>query len=67
MTTERRRRRRRHPLRPVLLGLAVLLVFVIGIALGQALSDNPPSPNTIIPVSSTRLRVLGRRSAGGGS
>ena len=47
MTIERRRRKRRHPLRPVLLGLAVLLVFVIGIALGEALSDNPPSPNTI--------------------
>ncbi len=41
MTTDRRRRRQRRPLRPVLLGLVVLLVFAIGIALGEALNDNP--------------------------
>jgi hypothetical protein len=31
----------------VLTGLAVLLVFVVGIALGEALSDNPKPANTI--------------------
>jgi len=29
------------------LGLLVLLVFVIGIALGEALSDDPPAAHTI--------------------
>ena len=30
-----------------MLGLLVLLVFVVGIALGEALSDNPPPAQTI--------------------
>jgi hypothetical protein len=47
VTTDRRRRRRRHPLRPVVLGVLVVLVFVVGVALGEALNDNPHSPNTI--------------------
>ena len=47
MTTDRRRGRRRHPWRPVVLGLLVLLLFVIGIALGEALSDDPPAAQTI--------------------
>ena len=47
MTANRRRGRRRHPWRPVMLGLLVLLVFAIGIALGEALSDNPAPANTI--------------------
>ena len=47
MTPDRRRGRRRHPWRPVVLGLLVLLVFVVGIALGEALSDNPPAAQTI--------------------
>ena len=47
MTPDRRRGRRRHPWRPVIVGLLVLLVFAIGIALGEALSDNPPPSQTI--------------------
>jgi hypothetical protein len=47
VTTDRRRRRRRRPLRPVILGLLALLVFGVGIALGEALSDNPRPANTI--------------------
>jgi hypothetical protein len=31
----------------VILGLAVLVVFAVGIALGEALSDNPEPGNTI--------------------
>ena len=30
-----------------MLGLLVLLVFAIGIALGEALGDNPPAAQTI--------------------
>jgi hypothetical protein len=29
------------------LGLLVVLLFVVGIALGEALSDNPPTAQTI--------------------
>jgi hypothetical protein len=47
VTTERRRRRQRRSLRPVVLGLLVLLVFAIGIALGEALNDNPTPGNSI--------------------
>jgi hypothetical protein len=31
----------------VIVGLLVLLVFAIGIALGEALNDNPPPSQTI--------------------
>jgi hypothetical protein len=47
VTADRRKGRRRHPWRPVLLGLLVVLLFVVGIALGEALSDNPPTAKTI--------------------
>ena len=47
MTPDLRRGRKRHPWRPVVLGLLVLLLFVIGIALGEALSDDPPAAQTI--------------------
>ena len=48
MTPERRRRRRqRRPWRAVILGLLVLLLFVVGVALGEALSDNPSPAHTI--------------------
>jgi hypothetical protein len=47
VTPDRRRGRRRHQWRPVVLGLLVLLVFVIGVALGEALSDNPPAAQTV--------------------
>ena len=47
MTPDRRRGRRRHPWRPVVIGLLVVLLFAIGIALGEALSDNPPTAQTI--------------------
>jgi hypothetical protein len=45
--TPPRRRRGRHPLRPVVLGLVLLLVFAVGIALGEALDDNPSPSRTI--------------------
>jgi hypothetical protein len=38
-------RRRRWPRRVVVVALA-LLVFALGIALGQALNDGPPPPST---------------------
>ena len=47
MTPDRRRGRRRHPWRPVALGLLVLLIFAVGIALGQALHDNPKPGDTV--------------------
>ena len=41
-------RRRRSPARRVLLwGLVFVLVFAVGIALGQALEDNPRQGKTI--------------------
>jgi hypothetical protein len=45
--TPPRRRRQRHPWRPILLGLVMVLVFAIGIAFGEALDDNPPPAHTI--------------------
>jgi hypothetical protein len=46
--TARRRRPRRNlwPRRALVVALA-LAVFVLGIALGQALDDGPPSPTTV--------------------
>jgi ABC-type transporter Mla subunit MlaD len=47
-TYERRRRQRRNPVRRrVALALLVVLVFVLGIALGQALEDNPTPASTV--------------------
>jgi hypothetical protein len=39
--TDRRRARKRGPRNKILLGLALVVAFGIGIALGQALHDNP--------------------------
>jgi hypothetical protein len=45
--TARRRPSRRSPwLRRALIAAIVLVIFAIGIALGQALDDGPPSPST---------------------
>ena len=42
-----RRRRRRSPWpRRALVAALVLAVFVLGIALGEALNDGPPAPST---------------------
>ena len=47
-TYERRRRQRRSPYRRrVLWALAFVLVFGLGIALGEALEDNPQPATTI--------------------
>jgi hypothetical protein len=47
-TYERRRRKRRNPVRRrVLWALAFLVVFGVGIALGEALEDNPQPATTI--------------------
>jgi hypothetical protein len=39
--TDRRRAKRRAPRNKILLGLALVVAFAVGIALGQALHDNP--------------------------
>jgi len=39
--TDRRRARKRRPRNKILLGLALVVAFGVGIALGQALHDNP--------------------------
>jgi hypothetical protein len=39
--TDRRRARKRGPRNKILLGLALIVAFGVGIALGQALHDNP--------------------------
>jgi hypothetical protein len=45
---ERRRRRRQTELtRWVVIGLIALLVFAVGVALGQALHDNPKPGGTV--------------------
>ena len=56
----RRRRARRRPLRSKLLfGLALVIAFAVGVALGQALHDNPrpggvqTSFRTLPPLTST--------------
>ena len=58
MSRPRGRRRERHARRRLALGLAALLVFAVGIALGQALEDNPRQGRTI-----TREQVLTLRPA----
>jgi hypothetical protein len=42
-----RRRRRSSTRRRVIWGIVLLLVFAVGIALGQALEDNPKPASTI--------------------
>ena len=50
---ERRRRRRRHELiRWGIRTLVALLIFLLGIALGQALHDNP-KPNSTVTLERT--------------
>ena len=48
MTTTARPRRRRdtRTRRRVVWGLAIVLVFAVGIALGESLNDNPKPGNT---------------------
>jgi ABC-type transporter Mla subunit MlaD len=58
VTRPRRRRRERHARRRVALGLVALLVFAVGIALGQALEDNPQHGRTI-----TREQIVTLRPA----
>lgn len=57
---ERRRRRRRQELTRwgIRVGLA-LLVFVLGIALGQALHDNPKPGSTITLERTLRIPTSG--------
>ncbi|HST26493.1 MAG TPA: hypothetical protein VLJ76_10905 [Gaiellaceae bacterium] len=52
----RRRRQRRFPWKPVLLSLLVVCVFAIGIALGEALHDNPRPGGT--RTTDVKLRPL---------
>ena len=47
-STSRRRQPRRNPWpRRALVAAVALAVFVLGIALGQALDDGPPSSSTV--------------------
>ena len=46
-TRERRRRKKGSTRRRVILAVVFVLVFAIGIALGQALEDNPPQGSTV--------------------
>ena len=46
MTTGARRRKKSHARRRIVLGLVCLLLFAVGIALGQALEDNPRQGQT---------------------
>jgi len=47
VTPPRRRPRQRRPWRLLVLGLLALLLFAVGIALGEALDDNPAPGHTI--------------------
>jgi len=58
MSPPRGRRRKRHARRRLALGLVGLLVFAVGIALGQALEDNPRQGRTV-----THEQVLTLRPA----
>jgi hypothetical protein len=59
-STTRRRAKRRSPRTKFLLGLALLAAFGVGVALGQALHDNPrpggvqTSFRTLPPLTQTR-------------
>jgi hypothetical protein len=46
VTTGARRRKKSHARRRIVLGLVCLLLFAVGIALGQALDDNPGPGHT---------------------
>ena len=63
-STTRRRAKRRSPRTKFLLGVALLAAFGVGVALGQALNDNPKpgrnrvfvrtlQPSTLPPVRET--------------
>jgi len=47
MSAYQRRRRKSSTGRRVVWAVVLLLVFAVGIALGQALEDNPPPVSTI--------------------
>lgn len=55
----RRRRRRKELIRWGIRVLVVLLVFTIGIALGQALNDNPTPNQTVTFDRTIRLPTTG--------
>jgi len=58
--SNRRRTKRRPPRKKILLGLALVVAFGVGVALGQALHDNPrpggvqTSFRTLPPLTQTR-------------
>lgn len=47
MSRPERRRRKSHTRRRVIWALVLVLVFAVGVALGQALEDNPKPASTI--------------------
>jgi hypothetical protein len=61
---ERRRRRRQEELvRWAVRVVVVLLVFLLGIALGQALHDNPKPGNTVTLERTLRIPTTGSPGA----
>jgi hypothetical protein len=55
----RKRRRREEVTRWVIRGLVVVLVFALGVALGQALHDNPKPGDTITLERTLRVPTSG--------
>jgi hypothetical protein len=68
----RRTRRRRPVLRAAVLAALALGIFVLGVALGEAIESNPkPGPaetrvHTIVPLASTRVTVTVTTTVTGG-
>ncbi len=63
MSGPSRRRRRWNPADIALRAALVLLVFALGIALGEALHDNPRSGGTVTLEHTLRIPIGGARGS----